>query len=85
MQPIEVILNANIEKEIEDNRKKLAPIVDTVIFCGRLGLPLRSHRDAKWQLLRETDYLGGVSRGAIRNNKLVHACPIGWKYQFLIM
>ena len=60
MQPIEVILDANIEKEIEDKRKKLAPIVDTVIFCGRLGLPLRSHRDAKWQLLREIDYLTGV-------------------------
>ena len=60
VQPMKVILDANIKKEIEDNRKKLAPIVDTVIFCGRLGLPLRSHRDAKWQLLRETDYLTGV-------------------------
>ena len=45
VQPIEVILDANIKKEIEDNRKKLAPIVDTVIVCGRLGLPLRGHRD----------------------------------------
>ena len=45
VQPIEVILDANIKKDIEDNRKKLAPIVDNVIFCGGLGLPLRGHRD----------------------------------------
>ncbi|XP_028418971.1 uncharacterized protein LOC114544578 [Dendronephthya gigantea] len=44
-QPIELILDTNLKKEIEDNRKKLAPIVDSVIFCGRLGLPLRGHRD----------------------------------------
>ena len=44
-QPIEVILDTNLKKEIENNRKKLAPIVDSVIFCGRLGLPLRGHRD----------------------------------------
>ena len=34
VQPIEVILDANIKKDIEDNRKKLAPIVDTVIFVA---------------------------------------------------
>jgi hypothetical protein len=45
VQPIEVIIDTNIRKEIEENRKKLAPIVDSVIFCGRLGLPLRGHRD----------------------------------------
>ena len=44
-QPIEVIINSSIKKEIEENRKKLAPIVDSVLFCGRLGLPLRWNRD----------------------------------------
>ena len=44
-QPIDLILDTNLRKEVEDNRKKLAPIVDTVLFCGRLGLPLRGHRD----------------------------------------
>ena len=28
-----------------ENRKKLAPIVDTAIYCARSGLPLRGHRD----------------------------------------
>lgn len=29
----------------KENRKKLSPIIRTVIFCGRNGLPLRGHRD----------------------------------------
>lgn len=45
VQPIEVILDANLKKEIEENRMKLAPIIDSVVFCGRLGLPLRGDRD----------------------------------------
>ena len=27
------------------NREKLGPIIKTVMFCGRMGLPLRGHRD----------------------------------------
>ena len=34
VQPIEVILDINIKKEIADNRKKLAPIVDTLFFVA---------------------------------------------------
>ena len=61
VQPIEVILDSNIKKEIEDNRKKLAPIVGTVIFCGRLGLPLRGHRDdAKYHPEVDSYSSGGV-------------------------
>ena len=32
-------------KEIKENRDKLASIADAVLYCGRLGLPLRGHRD----------------------------------------
>ena len=44
-QPIEVLLDSQLKKEVEENRRKLAPIIDSVIFCSRLGLPLRGHRD----------------------------------------
>ena len=44
-QPIEVILDTNVKREIEENRDKLASIADAVLYCGRLGLPLRGHRD----------------------------------------
>ena len=44
-QPIENIMDTNVKKEIEQNRKILRPIVDSVLFCGRLGMGLRGHRD----------------------------------------
>ena len=44
-EPIEVVLYKNVKKEIEENRNELASIADAVLYCGRLGLPLRGHRD----------------------------------------
>ncbi|XP_046854933.1 52 kDa repressor of the inhibitor of the protein kinase-like isoform X1 [Xenia sp. Carnegie-2017] len=44
-QLIENILDTNIKLEIEQNRKILKQIVDTVLFCGRLGIGLRGHCD----------------------------------------
>ena len=62
-QPIEVILDTNLKKEIEENRKKLGSIVDSVLFCGRLGLPLRGHRDdAKYH-----PEVGSYSTGGVGN------------------
>lgn len=31
--------------QIQENRKRLTPIINTIIFCGRYGIPLRGHRD----------------------------------------
>ena len=42
---IEVMLTKKSDKEVQKNRNKLKPIVDTVILLGRLGLPFRGHRD----------------------------------------
>ena len=39
------MLDKSVKKEIEENRNKLASIADAVLYCGRLGLPLRGHRD----------------------------------------
>jgi hypothetical protein len=44
-QPINLILDANLRKEVANNRQKLVPIVDTVILCARGGISLRGHRD----------------------------------------
>ncbi|XP_028406782.1 52 kDa repressor of the inhibitor of the protein kinase-like [Dendronephthya gigantea] len=44
-EPIEIVLDKNLKKEIEENRSKLASIADAVLLCGRLGLPLRGHWD----------------------------------------
>ena len=42
---IEVDLNKSRLKLISDNRKKLVPIVKTIIFLGRNDLAFRGHRD----------------------------------------
>lgn len=44
--PIIVELDKGSKEEVKRNRKFLEPIVKTVIFCGRQGLPLRGHRDS---------------------------------------
>ena len=44
-QPINVVIDINLKKKIPENRKKLINIVDAIILCGPLGLPLRSHTE----------------------------------------
>ena len=35
-----------LKAQIVENRRRIKPIVDTVIFCGRQGISLRGHRDS---------------------------------------
>ena len=42
-EEIEVMLISSSDKEVQKNRNKLKPIVDTVTLLGRLGLPFRGH------------------------------------------
>lgn len=37
-------LNTAHKQAIEDNRRKLAPMVDTILLCGRQNISLRGHR-----------------------------------------
>lgn len=41
---IDIIDTASLQ-QAKENRKKLIPIIKTVLFCGRNGLALRGHRD----------------------------------------
>lgn len=45
LQPVDKLLFSNREIQAKENRLKLMPIINTVIFCGRNGLPLRGHQD----------------------------------------
>jgi len=45
-KPVNVQVDTAASRRIEENRKLLTPIIQTVIFCGRQGLPLRGHRDS---------------------------------------
>jgi len=43
---VAVQLNHQAKQQILDNRRKITPIIETVIFCGRQGIRLRGHRDS---------------------------------------
>ena len=77
-QSIDVLVNVNRRNKISENRKKLIPIVDTILTCGRLGLSFRGHRD-------DSQYhpeVGSFSRGGVGNfiellNMRVRAGDVG--------
>ena len=59
---IQAVYNTNIRKEAEENRRLLKPIISTVIFMGRNGLPFRGHRDdGKLQTVDETEDVDACS------------------------
>lgn len=43
---IHIQLDKNIKSQAAKNRMALEPIIETILFCGRQGLPLRGHRDS---------------------------------------
>ena len=43
--PVDIMINQQRSHAITENRKKLVPIVDAIIVCGRQGIALRGHRD----------------------------------------
>lgn len=42
---IDAIIEGKRKEQIENNRRLLVPVIETVLFCGRNMLPLRGHRD----------------------------------------
>ena len=61
-QPINVLVDTNLRKRIAENRKKLAPIADTVKLCGRLGISFRGHCDD----VRDITKLSGYPRSNVK-------------------
>ncbi|CAI6375727.1 unnamed protein product [Macrosiphum euphorbiae] len=39
------LINTERKKQIEENRNRLKPIVESIIFLGRQNIPFRGHRD----------------------------------------
>ncbi|KAL4135941.1 hypothetical protein QTP88_007518 [Uroleucon formosanum] len=42
---IEIQLDGQLNETIKQNKKKLIPIIKTIIFCGRHNISLKGHRD----------------------------------------
>ncbi|XP_025414537.1 uncharacterized protein LOC112686475 [Sipha flava] len=45
VESIEVQVNDNLKKEIQENQNRIIPMIKTVLFCGKQGIALRGHRD----------------------------------------
>ena len=43
--PIDIQINNQAVKEVSKAKRILPSIIDTVVLCGHLGVPLRGHRD----------------------------------------
>ncbi len=43
--PIDAIMDSEIQKTMETNEKVIMSLVKIVILCGKQGLALRGHRD----------------------------------------
>src|SRR5258705_3939459 len=43
---VEIQLNTGLKHQIEENRRRITPVIETIILCGRQGLALRGHRDS---------------------------------------
>ncbi|XP_057316227.1 52 kDa repressor of the inhibitor of the protein kinase-like [Hydractinia symbiolongicarpus] len=62
-KPISELVDQQISKQISENKAKLEPIIDTILLCGRLNIPLRGHRD-------DSSYhpeVGSYSSGGVGN------------------
>lgn len=53
-------------QQIQENRKRILPIIETVLFCGRQELALRGHRDYGNIPLEEPLHNDGNFRSALR-------------------
>ena len=42
---INLLCDRKYKHDVEESRKLLAPIINTIVTLGRLGLPFRGHRD----------------------------------------
>lgn len=42
---VDIQLDDQLNETVKENKKKLIPIIKTIIFCGRHNIPLRGHRD----------------------------------------
>ena len=59
---VAVQLNHQAKQLILDKSRKITPIIETVIFCGRQGIPLRGHPDSGPLSFVEAD-LGDINDG----------------------
>lgn len=63
---VDVLLDSKINERINENRKRLVPIVKTIILCGTENIALRGHRDDGTLDLQEKGEHEGKFRALLR-------------------
>lgn len=53
-------VNSHRLRQVQENRKRLIPIIDSILFLGRQNIPLRGHRD-DGDLLQQKETDGSVA------------------------
>jgi len=76
---LEVINQVNSQRlaQIQGNRSRLRPIIETIILCGRQNIPLRGHRDDGYVLEQNLKTIESVS--SVKNDEtLGNFCAFEW-------
>ena len=66
VESVDVQLDEQKKKKLKDNRRKLAPIVKTIILCGQQNISLRGHRDCGRVQIGESNKEKGNFRALLR-------------------
>ena len=59
VEEIDLMIDRNGKKEVEEKGKILTPIIDVVMLLGRLALAFRTHRDDSQFHINLGKYSGG--------------------------
>jgi len=61
-----VQMNSGWKKQVEENRRRLIPIIQTIHFCGKQGIALRRTQDFGTLSLEEPDFNDGNFCASLR-------------------
>lgn len=64
------VINTKSKKQVEENRNRLKPIMESIIFLGRQNIPFRGHRDHCNFFENDLEKNSIVNKGNFR--KLLH-------------
>jgi hypothetical protein len=71
---MELKINKEAKRQVLGNRKKLIPVIETVLLCGRQGLALRDHRDSDTITLIEPPEKDGNFQALLRYRAQTDNC-----------
>ena len=80
VEEIVLMIQKSCNKEVEENRKRLAPIIDTAILFGRLVLAFRGHRDDSQSHPNVGKYSSGDVGSLKLNNNFWVSSIVSWFY-----